>query len=153
MSTVATIEHSIEIDATPQRVWEVVADVRNAPQWSDQAVRVFARGPVRKGTLAVNVNHQGRWTWLTTSRVVEFEPYRRVANRVFENFTVWAFELEPTASGGTRLVERRETPKGISAFSRGLAAAFFGGQDTFTRTLDRGVNVSLQRIKRLVEQG
>lgn len=152
--TTGPIESSIEIDAPPARVWEIVSEVRNAPQWSDQAVKVLALGGRTKaGTLALNINKQAGFVWPTTSKVVEVEPGRRIANRVLENGTVWAFELEPTPSGGTRLTERRETPKGTSAFSNFLVDRFFGGQEKFTRVLDRGVSSSLQRIKALAERG
>ena len=153
-TTPAHIESTIEIDAPPARVWEIVSEVRNAPQWSDQAVKVLALGGRTKvGTRALNINKQGKLVWPTTSKVVEVEPGRRIANRVTENTTVWAFELEPTPTGGTRLTERRETPTGTSAFSNFLVDKFFGGQQKFTTVLDRGVSTSLQRIKALAEQG
>lgn len=149
-----TIESTIEIDAPPARVWEVVSEVRNAPQWSSQAYKVIAfGGRTTAGTRAININKQGRLIWPTTSRVVEFEPGRRFANRVTENTTVWVFELEPTASGGTRLTERRETPHGTSAVSQFLVKKVFGGQESFSDDLDRGVSTSLQRIKALAERG
>lgn len=150
----APIESSIEIDAPPARVWEVVSEVRNAPQWSSQAVKVLALGGrTTKGTRALNINKSGRLIWPTTSRVVEFEPGRRIANRVTENTSVWAFELEPTPAGGTRLTERRETPTGTSALSDFLVDKIFGGQKSFTSDLDQGVSTSLQRIKTLAERG
>src|SRR5690606_19109669 len=114
-----TIESSIEIDAPPARVWEVISDVRNATQWSSQAFKVIALGGrTTKGTRALNINKRGPLFWPTTSRVVEFEPGRRFANRINENTTVWVFELEPTPSGGTRLTERREVPEGLTAISK-----------------------------------
>lgn len=148
------IEDSIEIDAPPARVWEIVSEVRNAPQWSSQAVKVIALGGrTTAGTRSININRAGKAVWPTTSRVVEFEPGRRIANRVAENTTLWVFELEPTADGGTRLTHRRETPHGISALSKFLVDKVFGGQETFSNALDRGVSTSLQRIKALAEQG
>ncbi|MFL0577831.1 SRPBCC family protein [Dietzia sp. 179-F 9C3 NHS] len=152
--TPAQLESSIEIDAPPARVWEIVSEVRNAPQWSSQAVKVLALGGRTKpGTLALNLNKQGTLVWPTTSKVVEVEPGRRIANKVLENGTVWAFELEPTGTGGTRLTERRETPNGTSALSDFLVDKFFGGQERFTDVLDQGVSTSLQRIKALAERG
>lgn len=150
----SSIESSIEIDAPPARVWEVISDVRNAPQWSSQAVKVFALGGrTTKGTRALNINKRGPLVWPTTSRVVEFEPGRRFANRIGENTTVWVFELEPTAQGGTRLTERREVPDGISTLSKVLTDTVFGGQPSFTSEMDQGVSLSLERIKTLVERG
>lgn len=151
---VSAIESSIEIDAPPARVWEIVSEVRNAPQWSSQAAKVIALGGrTSAGTRALNINRRGPLFWPTTSRVVEFEPGRRFANRIAENTTVWVFELEPTPSGGTRLTERREVPSGVTFVSRFLTDKAFGGQKSFSRELDRGVSTSLQRIKALAEQG
>ncbi|MDV8001600.1 SRPBCC family protein [Rhodococcus sp. IEGM 1408] len=151
---ISAIESSIEIDAPPARVWEVVSEVRNAPQWSSQAVKVIALGGrTSAGTRAININRRGPLFWPTTSRVVEFEPGRRFANRIAENTTVWAFELEPTSSGGTRLTQRREVPHGLTLLSRFLTDRAFGGQKNFSRELDQGVSTSLQRIKALAERG
>lgn len=148
------IESSIEIDAAPARVWEVVSEVRNATEWSSQAWRIFSPGGrTTKGTWAINLNKRGPIVWPTTSRVVEFEPGRRFANRINENTTVWVFELEPTPSGGTRLTERREVPDGLTFISRFLTDKLFGGQKSFTAEMDRGVSTSLQRIKALAERG
>ncbi|AWH93032.1 SRPBCC family protein [Dietzia lutea] len=148
------IESSIEIDAPPARVWEVVSEVRNATEWSSQAWKILSPGGrTTKGTWAINLNKRGPIVWPTTSRVVEFEPGRRFANRINENTTVWVFELEPTPSGGTRLTERREVPDGLTFISRFLTDKLFGGQKSFTAEMDRGVSTSLQRIKALVERG
>src|SRR5699024_882326 len=150
----APIESSIEIDAPPARVWEIVSEVRNAPQWSSQAVKVLALGGrTTAGTRSLNINKQGKLIWPTTAKVVEFEPGRRIANRVIENTSIWAFELEPTDAGGTRLVERRETPHGTSALSQFLVDKVFKDQPTFTEELGHGVSTSLTRIKALAEQG
>ena len=141
------IESSIEIDAPPARVWEVVSEVRNATEWSSQAWKIFSPGGrTAKGTWAINLNKRGPIVWPTTSRVVEFEPGRRFANRINENTTVWVFELEPTPSGGTRLTERREVPDGLTFISRFLTDKLFGGQKSFTAEMDRGVSTSLQRL-------
>ena len=153
-NTPAGIESSIEIDAPPARVWEVISDVRNAPQWSSQAVKVITPGGrTTKGTWALNINKRGPVFWPTTSRVVEFEPGRRFANRISENTPIWVFELEPTANGGTRLTERREVPEGLTFISKFLTDKLFGGQPSFTSEMGEGVSLSLQRIKTLVEQG
>jgi len=36
----ATAECSVEVDATPRRVWKVVSDPRNIPSWERHVVRV-----------------------------------------------------------------------------------------------------------------
>lgn len=153
-ATVGAIESSIEIDAPPARVWEVVSEVRNATEWSSQAVKIIALGGrTTKGTRALNINKRGPLFWPTTSRVVEFEPGRRFGNRISENTTIWVFELEPLPGARTKLIERREVPTGLTKLSRVLTDKVFGGQGSFTAELDEGVSTSLQRIKALVERG
>ena len=120
---------SIEIDAPPARVWEIVSEVRNAPRWSSQARKVFATtGPTALGTRSFNINRQGPVFWPTTSRVVDFQPERRFANRTGGHGTQWIFELEPTPSGGTRLTERSEPPAALVAAVRRVTAALPGGR-------------------------
>lgn len=52
---VTTARNSIEIDAPPARVWQIVSEVRNAPQWSGQAHKVFATGVSRRHVLGGRV--------------------------------------------------------------------------------------------------
>ena len=155
----------IEIDAPPARVWQIVSEVRNAPQWSSQARKVYATsGPTRLGTNSLNVNRQGPVFWPTTSRVVGFEPERRFVNRTGGHGTLWIFELEPTASGGTRLTERSEPPAALVAAVRTLSGLLptgrkgtptslssSGSPDSSTPAAPRPSS-SLLHIKALAEQ-
>ena len=153
-ATAGAIESSIEIDAPPARVWEVISEVRNATQWSSQAVKVIALGGrTTKGTRALNINRRGPLFWPTTSRVGAFEPGRRFGNQISENGTVWAFELEALPGARTKLTERREVPAGLSTVSKVLTDKLFGGQTSFTAEMGEGVFLSLQRIKTLIERG
>ncbi|MCW2712565.1 MAG: polyketide cyclase, partial [Marmoricola sp.] len=54
---------------------------------------------------------------------------------------------EPTTDGGTRVVQRREAPKGISDVSVRLTKTVLGGLDEFTTELRQGMNQTLARIK------
>ena len=149
---VPTIETSVEVAAPPVRVWELVSDLRNMSRWSPQTVKSFVRGGkvdgrIGLGTRLLNVNRRGFMVWPTQSRVVRFVPEQEVAFRVKENFTVWSYSLEPTESGGTRLISRREAPDGISDVSVKLTKAAFGGVDSFAGELEQGMRQTLQRIK------
>ena len=148
LTDVAPIEASIEIDAAPARVWELVSDLRNMPRWSPQCRRTIVRGGVmREGAKLVNINRRGLLFWPTQSMVTDFVPDERIAFRVKENWTIWSFDLEPTVGGGTRLVQRREAPKGISDVSVRLTRAVLGGVDQFTDELESGMNRTLRQIK------
>ena len=148
------LEESVEIAAPPETVWALVSDVARMSSWSPQVVRSIVRGrPVREGTRFYNLNRRGLLFWPTQARVVRCEPHHAFAFRIKENWTVWSFTLAPTADGGTRVVERREAPRGISGVSRRLTRIALGGQRIFTDELRAGMRETLARIKAEAEAG
>ncbi|MCW2828072.1 MAG: hypothetical protein JWQ67_1688 [Marmoricola sp.] len=148
LTDVAPIEASIDIAAPPARVWGLVSDLRNMPRWSPQCRKTFVRGgPIGQGSKLVNINRRGLLVWPTQSMVTEFVPEQKIAFRIKENWTIWSFTLEPTTDGGTRVVQRREAPKGISDVSVRLTKTVLGGLDEFTTELRQGMNQTLARIK------
>jgi uncharacterized protein YndB with AHSA1/START domain len=153
LTDVPVLEESIEIAAPPARVWELVRDPRQMSRWSPQTWKSFLRGGGQPGVGSrfVNVNRKGLLVWPTTSKVVRFEPEREIAWRVKENYTIWSLTLEP-AGTGTRLVQRREAPEGISDVSVRLVNAAMGGQDRFTDDLRAGMRDTLLQIKAEAER-
>jgi uncharacterized protein YndB with AHSA1/START domain len=148
LTDVAPIEASIEIAASPAAVWELVSDLRNMPRWSPQCRRTIVRGgEVQEGAKLVNINRRGLLFWPTQAMVTEFVPEQKIAFRIRENWTIWSFALIPASDGGTRVVQRREAPKGISDVSVRLTKAFLGGVEDFTTDLEQGMNQTLSRIK------
>lgn len=145
------LEQSIDIAAPPVAVWALVTDLPRMAQWSPQVLKTFVRGGVvRQGATMVNLNRRGPLVWPTQSQVVRFEPHRDFAFRIKENWSIWSFELEPTETG-TRLTQRRETPRGVSGISTFLTAKVLGGKETFEAELLEGMRQTLQRIKAEVE--
>lgn len=140
------LEQSIDIAASPAQVWALVTDMPRMASWSPQVVKTFVKGPVQLGTRTLNVNRRGLLVWPTRAKVVRFEPHREFAFRVKDNFTIWSFTLEPTATG-TRLTQRRETPDGISDISVRLTKVALGGQDQFRSELLDGMRQTLAAIK------
>lgn len=147
------IEGSIEIDAPPARVWEVVSDLRRMGEWSPQCKKMIIRGgEVKQGTRTINVNRQGWKVWPTRSYVKVFEPERELALKIAENGTVWTYELEPTSTG-TRLTEHRTAPNGVSSLSNFLSRNVLGGTENFEAELEQGIAETLRHIKAAAEQG
>ncbi|WP_372727246.1 SRPBCC family protein [Nocardioides sp.] len=141
------LEETIEVAASPATVWSLVSDLGRMSAWSPQVVKTFVRGgPVQQGTRTFNINRRGLLVWPTQAKVVRFEPERELAFRVKDNFTVWSFTLEPT-DAGTRIIQRREAPNGISDISIKLTALVFGGQRGFGGELRQGMRQTLSRIK------
>lgn len=152
-SMAENLETQIFIDAPPQSVWAVVSDLRRMPQRSPQCRRVLARGPIRQGTLMLNINRDGKLFWPTRAKVTDFSHLQRVAFRVLDNGTEWSFTLAPR-DGGTQLTQRREVPPGgTSQISQFLVAKVLGGEPDFEANLVAGMNATLQRIRADVESG
>ncbi len=154
MTTIDTpqLRASIKIDAPPALVWALVSDVRRMAEWSPQvsSVRLKGEGGPVLGARFTNLNKQRELEWVTHGEVVRFEPGREVAFRIEENWVIWSLSLAP-AGDGTRLVQRRETPDGISALSRELIDAHFGGQSAFTASMQEGMTETLAAIKATAE--
>jgi uncharacterized protein YndB with AHSA1/START domain len=152
MPNQSLIQHSVEIDAPPSTVWDIVSDLRRMGEWSPQCVRMAVVGrEVGLGTRTVNLNRQGWKRWPTTAKVVVFEPEQTLAFRIPANRTVWSYELEPTATG-TLLTESRRAPAGVSRLSNVLVGAALGGTEAFEESVSDGIVRTLERIKTEAER-
>lgn len=148
------LEHAIEIAATPAQVWALVSDVRRMAEWSPQVTSTRLRQgyeSVALGAEFTNRNVHGELEWITRGEIVRFEPDRDIAFRIKENHAVWSFSVEPTATGGTLLTQRRETPNGISELALDYTDQHFGGQAAFTDSLRTGMRETLERVKAAAE--
>ena len=146
-----TLEASIDINASPQDVWAIVADLQRMGEWSPQCKKMkVIGGTVREGAKTLNINRKGLLVWPTTAKVVRFEPNKSVAFRIAENRTIWSYNIEATETG-TKLTERREAPSGTSQVSQFLVKTVFGGNDSFEVELVKGMNATLERVKKEAE--
>ena len=148
------LECSVEIDAPAEAVWDLVGDVRRIPEFSPYVLSTRLRAGfdhIAVGTEFTNLNRMGDVEWTTHGEVVRFEPGAAIAFKIAENWVVWSFQLATVESGATRLVQRRETPDGISPFSLQATEASLGGQERFTQALRDGMRETLDRMKALAE--
>lgn len=149
--SVRALDAEIDIQASAADVWRVVSDVRRTGEWSPECFRVMPVGAVRRGAWLIGLNRRDRTRWPTLSRIVDYDPGRRIAWVTVTNGAEWAYRLEPTATG-TRLVETRRTPQGVRAFARWFTQTFLDGQDRHDEELQAGMISGLARIKSLVER-
>lgn len=145
------LQAQIDINAPVSRVWDLVSDVSNMPQWSPQCRYMKAIGGVRPGARTINFNRRGMMFWPTTCRIIEVVPRKKLSFRVNENNTVWSYELEPTEAG-TRLTEIRNAENGTTPVSNFLVNKFMGGVPSFEDELVEGMNATLSRIKAASER-
>lgn len=149
----ANLEASIEISASPTRVWGVVSDLARMPEWSPQVRKTIVRGgPTGVGTRTINLNRRGLSVWVMRGRVVSYEPNKRIAWQIIDNRAIWAFDLEPLDDNTrTKLVQTRDLSNGTTKISRALTKAFLGGQESFDSELAAGMRLTLERIRLTVE--
>jgi uncharacterized protein YndB with AHSA1/START domain len=145
------ISASVEVAASPEKVWELVSDVKRMSEWSPECRKIVVLGSRKKGigTNFVGVNRRGWAVWPTTSRVVRFEPGRAVAWKTRESGATWSYEIAPTATGAT-VTGRRELP----SFSIGTKAMapLIGGAEGHDHELAEGIRTTLERIKAAAER-
>lgn len=146
-----TLEASIDIAASPEKVWAVLSDLRRMPELSPTTVKMIALGGVRDGAFTVNVNKVGWKVYPTTSRIVRFEANRALAFRMNENRTIWTYQLEPTATG-TRVVETRTVPNGLPGWLKAGIKVAMGGEQKFESDLIAGMQETLSRVKVAAER-
>ena len=103
---VTTIRGNVEIDATPEEVWDIVGDPRNLPQWNSHILAVHEVPPTG---LAPGAKY---WTELggfglrfrVLAEVIELEPPRyswiRLSGPVEASVRTWVHPSDPR---GTRL--------------------------------------------------
>ena len=146
--TVAPLETSIDILATPAAVWSVVSDLRRMTEWSPELLfQKFTGDRIGQGTRSVNLNKRKGFVWPTASKVTVFEPDERISFYVYGAAAQWTYEIEPTATG-CRLTERRDL-KGAkrAVLSKATASLALGGIEEHDVELIEGMNKTLARIK------
>lgn len=106
-----TLTASVEIDAAPEKVWDLIVDVRRMGDWSPTC-RGAKGDPVlatpMPGLTFRGINGNGRHRWRTTCTFVAVEPGRAIAWVVSNRgLTVshWGYRLDELPGGGTRLTE------------------------------------------------
>lgn len=145
------LKATIDIAAPSEKVWEIISDLKRMGEWSPQCRKMRVSGPVGHGAKTFNLNRRGFMFWPTTSKVVAFEPNKQLAFRINENKTVWSYELSEN-NGVTTVTESRRAPNGTSKVSSLLVKYTMGGTESFEAEMVRGMNKTLERIKREAEQ-
>ena len=148
---------TVEIAATPEQVYELVADVTRMGDWSPECVRAVwvggATGPV-VGARFKAWNKGGRGpAWFNWPRVTVADPGREFAfNRkgpAIGSYT-WRYVFEPTSSG-TRVTESFDAERPLGPVMTWLTEKWTGSPDRDADLL-RGMTATLERVKAAAEQ-
>jgi hypothetical protein len=102
----------VDVDATPERVWQVLTDFAAYPQWNPFIVR--AEGDARRGErLTLRMQPVGGRAITFRPTVLEAAPGRRLrwlghllVNGIFDG--EHSFTIEPLGEGRARLVQQED---------------------------------------------
>lgn len=112
----ATIEHEVQINAPPEKVFGYLSDLEKHPEWAHcDEVEKSSEGPAGVGA---TYRSRGKNLGITAKETVEvtgYQPNERFAWRATGAFGWkfgWSFEMKPQ-DDGTRLIERFDPPTGL----------------------------------------
>jgi Polyketide cyclase / dehydrase and lipid transport len=145
------VETHVHVEAPPEVVYGVVSDVTRMGEWSPETVKCEwldgAVGPA-VGARFKGANKRGIARWTTKPRVVVADPGREFAFDV-DTDCRWTYRFEVDGTG-TKLTESfvmlRDLRWYYAFFERHLMRVKDRRAD-----LEHGMNVTLERIKRVVE--
>jgi hypothetical protein len=144
---------TVAMDAPPEAVWDLVADIRNTGKFSPETFEAEwldgATGPALGATFRGHVkrNEIGPVYW-TTCRVTACEPGREFGFEVLlggKPVNNWHYLFAPV-NGGTEVTESFRMSESLMTTLFGL----FGGQLRTRRNI-RDMRKTLERIKAVVE--
>lgn len=140
------------VDASPDRVWAALTDLRRMPDWSPELVKMvpLKRGGLRVGQWYLGINRRKAVVWPTRSVVAELEPGRVLAWDTRSSGARWIYELSEDGAG-TRVVHRRPVPTKLTLLSRAFAPVALGGGVSHADELEAGMAQTVARLKAAVE--
>lgn len=144
---------SVSMDATPDQVWSLLADLEQMPEWSPEVVAVRwldgatapAPGARFRGT------NRRKWSWSTNCTITEAAPARALAWAVGKGETTWRFDLEPEGDG-VRVSETFAIVKEPGAVGRWLTKPGTGvSWADRVDDLAAGAQATLERLRAAAE--
>lgn len=146
--------NTIEIDVSPEAVFDLVADVVRTTEYSPECRHVEWTSPYDQAEVGAMFRGRNRRRpfprWWRTARITAMERGRRFgfetvpARGPYNDATAWTYVLEATPTG-TRLTECAELrgPRWIGVLDHLIRGPL---------VLERNIETSLQQLKRLAEQ-
>jgi uncharacterized protein YndB with AHSA1/START domain len=148
------IEESIDVDAPPEQLYGMVADLSRMGEWSPENEGGKwlggASGPA-EGARFKGRNRSGRRRWSTVARIVTADPGREVAwesKALGLRVALWRYHFEPNGRGGTRLTESTQDQRGRLMKLIGQTASGVTDRDAENK---KNMRLTLERLKAAAE--
>jgi len=145
-------EVSVDIDAPPDRLYDLVSDVTNMGRWSPECHRCEwtdgATGPVA-GARFKGWNKRGPMRWSTVSTVVTADAPTAFEWEVDQSRMRWGYRFEPAGSG-TKVTEFRDELGQKPLYVRIAYKLRLLGKDPDAIVVD-GMRQTVERLKAIAE--
>jgi uncharacterized protein YndB with AHSA1/START domain len=146
---------SVHIDAPPEKVYALVADLPAMGKWSPECVSCDWKGgatEARPGAKFKGRNRIGWRRWSTTGTVVTAEPGKELTFDISSVFGLpvarWRYVIDAD-NGGSRVTESMEDKRSGSVMKLlGLLASGVGDRGPHNQ---KGIEETLQKIKAAAE--
>ena len=145
-----SLSASAVVDAPPEQVWALVADVTRMGEWSPETQSCSwldgATGP-EVGARFKGSNRRGLARWATTCTVTECEPGRVFAFSVNNpSRSTWRYSFVPSGESATMVTETLELGRPVPLYIRGLMLATSGVRDR-EADLQGGIEQTLAKLQ------
>ena len=150
-----TVAVSTTIDAPPEAVYALVADLPRMGEWSTETAKVAWLGEAteaRAGARFRGTNRNGFRRWQTTCTVVAAEPGRELSWRARSlglSVAFWSYRFEPDGQGGTTVTESTNDERG--ALLRVFGPLATGVRDRASHNADT-MRATLGHLKNAAER-
>jgi hypothetical protein len=146
---------TVVVDASPEQVWAVVADVRRVGEWSHECRSAEWLGGVTRaqpGARFRGRNRTGIWRWSRTCEVVSADAphelvWRTVPTWLIPDSTEWRIRLD-SAGAGTRITQSFRVLRAPAFHDRLFAVVIPAHRDR-----DAGLADDLRRIGEVARAG
>jgi hypothetical protein len=159
MQTLDRDSAEIVVEAAPEQVYDLVADVTRTPEFSPEVVAVrwldgATEPAVGARFEAVNRSTTSGRRWRNRPVVLVADPGREFAFRRTEPLSgtvVWRYRFEPV-DGGTRVVESYEFERPVTRIGWFVIEKLFKDVDRRS-ALQQGMRATLERLRATAEAG
>ena len=150
----SAIEESIDIDAPPERLYDMVSDLSRMGEWSpeNQGGKWVggATGAVEGARFKAR-NRNGRRSWSSVATIVIANRPKEVAwesSALRLKIALWRYRFEPNGSGGTTVVESTEDRRGRIMHVIGRTATGVADRATENK---KNMRATLEQLKTAAE--
>jgi uncharacterized protein YndB with AHSA1/START domain len=147
------VSATVHIDAPPEKVYDLVADITRMPQWSPETYRTEWLGGATTARPGARFRGSNRYGWMRWTTTVEVETAER--GREFTFVTIvrgrrmsrWTYRFSPS-DGGTDVTE---TFRYVTPPPRLLSALFDLLTPGRNRRMVENLRTTLERLKAAAE--